>query len=392
MPCTRIARRIPAVSTNRILPAPGHSTSASTLSRVVPASSKTTARSSPTSRLNRLDLPTFGRPTSANLGSSDSPSAISRPTAPPAASLSSASGASGMRSATRSRSSPIPRPCCAETAIGSPSPREWKRGTSASSCRESALLTTTRTGEFARRRRRASCASSSVIREATSTTSRMSCASSMARTACLPASASTPLARWRYPAVSTSPKRLPFHVASSSTRSLVTPGSSGAIASRLPKSLLTRVDLPTFCRPTTAILGTVMASNPREELWRPFGDDPERGAERAGHVEIARVDHDRVLGRHGWIHTRVPSIPLEERAGHLRRSPFLHSPAGALLWRCDQEHLHRRVGEHGGADVAPLHHGTPLTEGPLGGPHRGSDLRVPRDRAHVRPDISGVPA
>ena len=64
-PRTFAGRRSPAVSTNRTGPS-AHSTTASTASRVVPASSNTTERSSPTSRLNRLDLPTFGRPTSAN--------------------------------------------------------------------------------------------------------------------------------------------------------------------------------------------------------------------------------------------------------------------------------------------------------------------------------------
>ena len=59
----------PAVSTNRTVPCSGQVTSESTLSRVVPATSETTLRSDPTSRLNRLDLPTLGRPTIANRGS-----------------------------------------------------------------------------------------------------------------------------------------------------------------------------------------------------------------------------------------------------------------------------------------------------------------------------------
>ena len=56
--------------------------------------------------------------------------------------------------------------------------------------------------------------------------------------------------------MSTSPNRRPRHVASSSIRSRVTPGSSCAIAARLPNRRFTRVDLPTFWRPTIAICGT----------------------------------------------------------------------------------------------------------------------------------------
>ena len=55
---------MPAVSTKRHV-LPPSSTSSSTGSRVVPATSSTTTRSSPASLLSRLDLPTFGRPSSA---------------------------------------------------------------------------------------------------------------------------------------------------------------------------------------------------------------------------------------------------------------------------------------------------------------------------------------
>ena len=58
---------MPAVSTNTIGPS-SVSTSVSIESRVVPAMSWTTERSSPTSRLNSVDLPTFGRPTMATRG------------------------------------------------------------------------------------------------------------------------------------------------------------------------------------------------------------------------------------------------------------------------------------------------------------------------------------
>ena len=52
------------MSTNRQI-SPSSSTSESTGSTVVPATSCTTERTSPDTRLSRLDLPTFGLPTSA---------------------------------------------------------------------------------------------------------------------------------------------------------------------------------------------------------------------------------------------------------------------------------------------------------------------------------------
>ncbi|PYO34357.1 MAG: hypothetical protein DMD74_11060 [Gemmatimonadetes bacterium] len=58
---------------------------------MVPGSAATTTRSSPSSRLTRLDFPTFGRPT----------------TATGIVSVSSCGDASGSRAATRSRRSPL---------------------------------------------------------------------------------------------------------------------------------------------------------------------------------------------------------------------------------------------------------------------------------------------
>ena len=65
MPLAVLTRlRRPAVSTKRQISS-SSSTSESTGSTVVPATESTTARCSPVSRLSRLDLPTFGLPTSA---------------------------------------------------------------------------------------------------------------------------------------------------------------------------------------------------------------------------------------------------------------------------------------------------------------------------------------
>ncbi len=242
-----MGRRKPAVSTNRTVP-PGHSTRASTASRVVPASSNTTERSCPTSRLNRLDLPTFGRPTSANRGSSPSGAAPS---------------SSGRSSTTRSRRSPEFRPCIAETVSGSPRPSEWNASASASSRSPSTLFTTRTTGTVTRRRVRARRASSSTGPVCASTTTRITSASEAARSAWRETSASMPRAPWTNPPVSTSRNVRPRHVVSSSTRSRVTPGISWAIASRRPNSRFTSVDFPTFCRPTTATAGRLTGRAPR---------------------------------------------------------------------------------------------------------------------------------
>ena len=69
---TRPGRRIPAVSTNRSR-CPCQVIRASTASRVVPATSLTSTRSSRTRRFTSDDLPTFGRPTIATARSARSP-------------------------------------------------------------------------------------------------------------------------------------------------------------------------------------------------------------------------------------------------------------------------------------------------------------------------------
>ena len=81
------------------------STTVSMVSRVVPGMSCTTARSSPMSRLNSVDLPTLGRPTMATANTLGR-----RPSSVALVDLGSSS--SGGKPATSSSSrSPVPRPC-----------------------------------------------------------------------------------------------------------------------------------------------------------------------------------------------------------------------------------------------------------------------------------------
>ena len=89
---------------------PPSSTCSSTGSRVVPASSLTTTRSSPAALFSSDDLPTFGRPR------------IATRRGPPISCLATAetSGSTFMTSSSRSAT---PRPWMAETGYGSPRPR-----------------------------------------------------------------------------------------------------------------------------------------------------------------------------------------------------------------------------------------------------------------------------
>ena len=144
----RLLRRMPAVSTKRSQPS-SVSTTVSMVSRVVPGASCTTARSSPTRRLNRVDLPTLGRPTMATengFPASRAPPArqIGPIVGPPR--LGASSGSGGSCSTMMSSSSPLPRPCSADTGIGSPSPSRVKSQASDSRLASSTLFTASSTG------------------------------------------------------------------------------------------------------------------------------------------------------------------------------------------------------------------------------------------------------
>ena len=123
---------MPAVSTNRHS-LPPSSTISSTGSRVVPASSLTTTRSSPAALFSSDDLPTFGRPR------------IATRRGPPISCLATAetSGSTFMISSSRSAT---PRPWIAETGYGSPRPRFHSAAASGSWRASSILLATRKTG------------------------------------------------------------------------------------------------------------------------------------------------------------------------------------------------------------------------------------------------------
>ena len=163
----------------------GVSTTVSMASRVVPGMSCTIERSSPSSRLKSVDLPTLGRPMMATRGVPGVRSALAaQPLARDVVGTPRPSRPGGKRPTTSSSRSPVPRPCRELTGKGSPSPRETNSQACASRAASSTLLATRRTGGPERRMTSAAARSSSVTPVVTSTTMRTTSASARARSAC----------------------------------------------------------------------------------------------------------------------------------------------------------------------------------------------------------------
>ena len=186
--------------------------------------------------------------------------------------------------------------------------------------RVSTLFATSSTGTVARRSRRASAASSSVMPACASTTSRIRSASAIARSACSrderldaagAARRSRPCRPGRSAGRATS--------ASTSTRSRVTPGMSCAIVSRRPNSRFTSVDLPTFCRPTTATRGSARrscGSAPAPFARRSSSAARERLVDRRGRVVSSTIASS--AGSNGFTFASR-SVAVEQRL--LDRAP-----------------------------------------------------------------------
>ena len=218
--CLRL-RRIPAVSTSTNVVSSRRST-VSIASRVVPGTSETMTRSSPTSRFRSEDLPTFGRPRMATRTAASSTSG-------------GRSGASSRsRSTTSSRRSPVPCPWRLEIANGSPRPSRWNTWITSSRAGSSTLFATSSTGLRERRSRSAISSSPGVMPCLASTRKSTRSASSTAARACsaircvIADSSATSI-----PPVSTRTKRERPHSHTSSFRSRVTPGVSWTTAVRV---------------------------------------------------------------------------------------------------------------------------------------------------------------
>ena len=158
--------------------------------------------------------------------------------------------------------SPVPRPCSAETANGSPSPRFHNAAASISPCGPSTLFATRRTGFFVLRSKRTTCSSVAVAPTVASTTNMSASAMSIAASAACATDRSIPLTLCSQPPVSMRRKSRPAHSARYVTRSRVTPGVSSTTATRRPTMRLTRVDLPTLGRPTIASTGSASCCSP----------------------------------------------------------------------------------------------------------------------------------
>ena len=213
------------------------------LSRVVPGWSNTTTRSSPSNALTRVDLPTLGRPATAMRGAPSS------------------AGASSCTCGTFARARCIrpcrPSPCAAESATGTPRPREWKSAVASTGSMPSVLLTASMTC-LPRRRRPSAMPRSMVLMPARPSVRKiMASASAMACWVCTDITARRASVSCVIPPVSTtiygrSPTRpLPYW------RSRVRPGSSATRASRLRVNALNSVDLPTLGRPTRTMTGFI---------------------------------------------------------------------------------------------------------------------------------------
>ena len=165
---------------------------------------------------------------------------------------------SGRSSITRSSKSPVPRPCKALIVDGSPSPSDISSHADDSWFRSSTLLATTTTDSTFLRNRSATWASSSVMPTVESKTKRTTSALNMACSLWRLTFSSRESPPVIHPPVSIRVNVRSSQKASTSFLSLVTPGRSSTMASRLPMMRFIKVDLPTLGLPTIATTGFIM--------------------------------------------------------------------------------------------------------------------------------------
>ena len=233
---------MPAVSTKRHS-LPPSSTISSTGSRVVPASSLTTTRSSPAALFSSEDLPTFGRPR------------IATRRGPPISCLATAeiSGSTFMISSSRSAT---PRPWIADTGYGSPRPEVPEGGGLGLVAGVVDLVGDEEDGLAALAEQLHDVLVGRGGADHRVDDEHHDVAEVDRDLGLRGDGASMPRASGSQPPVSTSVKRRSIHSALYVTRSRVTPGVSSTTASRRPRMRFTSADLPTFGRPTIATTGS----------------------------------------------------------------------------------------------------------------------------------------
>ena len=200
------------------------------------------------------------------------------------------------RSTISSSRSPVPMPCSAESANGSPRPSSWYSSASSWRAGLSSLFATSSTGTRERRRRSASSRSAGpgavVASTSSSTRSASLIASSAWRTISPWNGPSSPAST---PPVSISANRSPPHSTTICLRSRVTPGSECTTVSRVAVRRLTSVDLPAFGSPTIATVPSSVRSvvaSASAVRWRELR---ERGASSL----MRSPPHRRPRGRAG---------------------------------------------------------------------------------------------
>mmetsp|Transcript_8994 Transcript_8994/g.15744 ORF Transcript_8994/g.15744 Transcript_8994/m.15744 type:complete len:387 (+) Transcript_8994:491-1651(+) len=267
-------RRTPAVSSNRYS-TPSRSSTSSTVSRVVPAISDTMARSVPNSLFRMEDLPTLGLPTIATATSSSHSAGLKSTNLPSISFLFCISSlrssriwsmvTTGKLCTTLSNKSPVPEPCNAEIAIGSPNPNFQNSAANDMPNSDSHLFTAMKIGMFLASflKNDAICSSSGFSPPMPSTTIMAALASPKASRACCRiwvinnCSGSSSKIN---PPVSTNWNSYSFQNAGRYVLSLVIPTTSSTMAPALksPAIRFTSCDLPTFGLPITATTGSLV--------------------------------------------------------------------------------------------------------------------------------------
>ena len=230
--------------------------------------------------------------------------------------------------------SATPRPWMADTGMGSPRPNRPKAAASLAIVSLSALLAATTTCSPTGRSRSATAASSVEMVPWASTTNTIRSAAAMASSAwARMSSTNSASALHCHPPVSITPNARPAHSASNSRRSRVTPGFSWTTAALQPTIRLTRVDLPTLGRPTTAMRGLELSTTdghplriegsrrPVYESWPPGG----RGLRFWSRVGVPTVRATRPSVRENRSNGRpprpLPPPPPIPGPDHGRASP-----------------------------------------------------------------------
>ena len=176
-------------------------------------------------------------------------------------------------------------------------------------------------------------------------------------------------------------------MASTSTRSRVTPGISSEIVSRRPNSRFTNVDLPTFCRPITATFGRRAVIANSSGIRSRTMAIASRSVSSTVRSLVSRTIAS-AAGSNGFTFASFVSRRQERLLDLVRVGDpsLLRAPLAPLVRLRGQEQLDGRVREDDRADVSTLDHRAREAERTLTLTHQGTDLRVTGDVRHLTLD------